>query len=139
MPAPHPENPQMVERFIWSVIYDDPDGGEIYEEYPSPTEHRSFTTVDVERVVRLILRPNHWLGAEGPTLVAPCYRDAEGARPIMFRTVAMNVDTGETARWHVFGWQKTVNGSNVKALLYLSDADGDDLVILTDSPLEVGG
>jgi len=130
----HPENECCVEKYIWHVVYQD--GTELCE-YPDPKTHKSFTSVDVPNVVKLTLYPNPWLEQTGPEYIIAC--DPErGLRPIMYRQNAIVVETGQHARWHVFGTQQTVKGKNVKSLLYLSDTDPSAPVILTDHVLEIG-
>jgi hypothetical protein len=125
----------MVETYIWRVTYQD---GTSLAEYDSPDEHRSFADVDVGSVVVLELFPNAWLGVTGPSYVIGCAPE-RGVRPVMFRTVAINADTGEQQRWHVFGWQKNApDGSNVKSLSYIpNDFDRAHVVMMSDQPLEV--
>jgi len=122
----------MTERMIWSVLYRD---GTRHEEYPGPDIHQRFDGGRAGDVVRLTLAPNHWLGFNGQTYHVVCDPDA-GDRAIMFRRVALNVETGESARWNVIGKQITVNGKNIKSLIYIPDGDGP--VVLGDETVEVG-
>jgi hypothetical protein len=124
----HPENPQMIERHIWRVIYHD---GSEFAEYPSPTKHHSFDDVDKEQVDVLILEPNQWLESTGPAFAVQIL---ENMRPIMHRTVMLNAETNVSARWHVFGWQSTVNGKNVKTLTYVSNDDPEAPILQTNEP-----
>lgn len=123
----------MTERFIWSVTYRD---GTTFEEYPDPDTHHGFGEVQVGDVVQLHLKPNHWLGIMGgQTFTVVCNPD-EGTRPVMFRTVRLDVQSGESVRWHVFGVQRTLRGKNVKSLLYLLDS-GEGPVVLTPERMEI--
>ena len=124
----------MTESYIWRVTYQD---GTTLDEYPDPDTHRSFTEVQVGDVVLLEVMPNPYLGKMGPTYTVRCDPN-DGVRPVMFRRVAVNTRTGETARWHVFGWQCTAparHHGNVKSLAYLSETDGT--VVMADRDLEV--
>jgi hypothetical protein len=125
----HPKNPQMIERHIWRVIYKD---GSEFSEYPLHNEHHSFDEVDKEQVHVLIVEPNHWLDATGPAFAVQLSDDM---RPIMFRTVMVNADTNVAVRWHVFGWQSTIEGKNVKTLSYVSNDDPEAPVIQVNAPL----
>lgn len=116
----------MVERYIWSVTYRD--GTEV-QEYPDPDTHRSFRDLRDEDVAMLVVGPNHHLGVEGPSYRVLC---DEGMIPVMYRSVAVNATTGESARWHVLG---TKRGA-VTSLIYLPNDGGD--VVLTDRPLQIG-
>ncbi len=122
----------MTERYIWSVLYND---GTIHEEYPDPDTHQKFDGARAGDVLRLTLAPNYWLGLTGQACVVVCDPDA-GERAVMFRRVALNVQTGESARWNVIGKQMNVNGKNVKSLMYIPDGDGP--VVLGDETIEVG-
>lgn len=128
----HPDNPQMIEQHIWRVVYDD---GSEFCEYPSPTEHHSFLEVDLDRVRYLIVEPNHWLDAAGSAFQVYI---GEDMTPIMHRTVALVLQTGASARWHVFGWQKKANGVSVKSLTYVSNDDPFAPVMHSSEPLQVG-
>lgn len=119
--AAHQDHPTCVEGFIWTVIYDD---GSRFEEYPNPGEHHSFTEVEIDRVVSLIVAPNHWLGRTGGTYVVVC--DSADLRPIMFRRNQVDMVTGEHARWHVFGTQAV--GTSTKTLMFMAD-DGSQMVV----------
>jgi hypothetical protein len=134
LPVPSDIPVTMVERHIWRVIYND---GSIFCEYPSPTEHHSFTEVDVDRVNHLIVEPNPWLNATGTGFVVQVPKEWFGL-PVMFRTVRLNADTGETQRWHVFGTQQTIHGVNVKSLIYVSNDDPCAGVALVHNPLDLG-
>ncbi|MGI8404592.1 MAG: hypothetical protein ACR2OE_07485 [Thermomicrobiales bacterium] len=123
----------MTERFIWTVTYQD---GSTLSEYPNPDTHVSFRDVRVEDVVQLEVAPNHWLGETCPAYLVPIHPE-DVMRPIMFRTVALNAHTGESARWNVFGFQLMVNGRNSKTLTYLPD-HGQGPIVLTDRTMEVG-
>ncbi len=122
----------MTERMIWSVVYTD---GTDHHEYPDPDTHQRFDGGRAGDVVRLTLAPNHWLGRTGQAYIIACDPEA-GERAIMFRRVALNVQTGVAARWNVIGKQMTVNGKSVKSLMYIPDGDGP--VVLGDETLEVG-
>ncbi len=123
----------MTERMIWSVLYAD---GTVHHEYPDPDTHQTFDGARAGDVVSLMLMPNHWLGImAGQSYIVACDPDA-GERAVMFRRVALNVQTGESVRWNVIGKQMTVNGKSVKSLMYIPDGDGP--VVLGDETLEVG-
>ncbi len=122
----------MTERYIWSVLYKD---GTVHEEYPDPDTHQRFDGGRAGDVVRLTLAPNHWLGRTGQAYIVACDPDA-GERAIMFRRVALNVQTGGTVRWNVIGKQMTVSGKNVQSLIFIPDEDGP--IVLGDETLEVG-
>jgi len=123
----------MTERMIWSVLYTD---GTIHHEYPDPDTHQRFDGARAGDVVYLALTPNHWLGiTSGQSYTVICNPEA-GERAIAFRRVALNVQTGEAARWNVIGKQMTVNGKNTKALMYIPDGEGP--IILGDETVEVG-
>lgn len=117
-----------IELYQWSVMYED---GSSLCEYDE-RGHHSFHEVEVGRVVLLRVIPVLNTRSEFAVHCNP----EEGIRPIMFRTVAIDAITGETARWHVFGTQQTVNGVNVKCLHYLDERTG--MVTIADRPLEVG-
>ena len=123
----------MVERHIWRVIYRD---GTEFHEYPSPSEHHSFNEVEKERVGHLIVEPNHWLNAGGPSFVVEIY-DEYDCLPVMFRTVQLNVETGVSARWHVFGTQQTVQGVSVKTLTYVSNEGNPYAVAILHRPMDL--
>lgn len=116
-----------MELYQWSVTYED--GSELHEY--DERGHHSFTEVEIDRVVVLTVTP---LIERHAVHVVYCSPES-GIRPIMFRTVAINETTGETARWHVFGTQQTVKGVNIKCLHYLDERTGD--VTISDRPLEV--
>ncbi len=122
----------MTERYIWSVSYRD---GTMYHEYPDADTHQRFDGGRAGDVVRLTLAPNHWLGRKGQAYHVVCDPDA-GDRAIVFRRVALNVQTGETMRWHVVGKQLTIKGKNVQSLMYVPDGEGP--IILGDETVEVG-
>lgn len=123
----------MTEHFIWTVTHKD---GSTLSEYPDPDTHVSFRDVRVADVVQLEVAPNHWLGETGPAYLVPIFPE-DGMRPIMFRTVVLNVHTGESSRWNVVGWQKTVNGQNVKTLTYIPD-HGQGPIVIADRTMDVG-
>ncbi len=123
----------MTEKMIWTVMYRD---GTLREEYPDPDTHQRFDGGRAGDVVRLTIKPNHWLGImAGQAYHVVCDPDA-GQRAIMFRRVALNVQSGESARWNVIGKQFCVQGRNVQTLMYIPDGDGP--VVLGDETLEVG-
>ena len=123
----------MTERYIWSVLYSD---GTAHKEYPDADHHQRFDGGRAGDVVYLALIPNHWLGiTSGQSYTVICNPDA-GERAIMFRRVALNVQTGESSRWNVIGKQITVNGKNVQSLIYIPDGEGP--IILGDETVEVG-
>jgi len=122
----------MIEQYIWSVLYND---GTVHHEYPDPDTHQKFDGARAGDVVSLTLKPNPWLELFGQRYIVTCDPDA-GERAIAFRRVALNVDTGESSRWNVIGKQITVNGKNVKSLMYIPDGDGS--VVLGDETIEVG-
>jgi hypothetical protein len=113
----------MVEQHVWRVVYDDQTE---LREYPTPSEHHSFDEVDIDRVEALIVEPNEWLGSFGQAFVLPM-NGLHKMRPILFRTVQIEIDHntgGQTQRrWHVFGYQETVKGTNRQTLMYLSNDD----------------
>ncbi len=125
----------MVENHVWRVIYTD---GTQVPEYESPEVHHSFDEVEIDRVGVLILEPNEFLQAAGPAFVCEM-AGPHAMRPIMFRTVRILLDheTGQQTneRWHVFGYQETVDGTNVKTLMYLSNDDPTLPVLLAREPL----
>jgi len=122
----------MTERYIWSVLYND---GTSHHEYPDPDTHQRFDGARAGDVVRLTLKPNHWLGLTGQDYIVLCDPDA-GDQAIMFRRIATNHQTGETVRLNAIGKQLCVQGRNVKSLIYVPDGDGP--VVLGDETLEVG-
>lgn len=74
-------------------------------------------------------------------------RCGNGVRPIFYWTVQKRVKSqavngelevtgSEETRITVFGWQKTVNGSNVKSLIRIHDSDGS-IVVSDHDPLQV--
>ncbi len=121
----------MTERMIWTVTYRD---GTIHEEYPDPDIHQRFDGARAGDVVLLTLAPNRWLGImAGQSYVVVCDPDA-GERAIVFRRIAMNVQTGESIRLNAIGKQVTVNGKNIQTIMYIPDGDGP--VVLGDETLE---
>ena len=122
----------MIERYIWSVRYND---GTVHHEYPDPDTHQPFDGARAGDVVHLTLKPNPWLELTGQRYIVACDPDA-GERAVVFRRVALNVQTGESSRWNVIGKQMLVNGKSVKSLMYIPDGDGP--VVLGDETLEVG-
>lgn len=124
----------MVERHIWRVIYRD---GSEFHEYPAPDEHHSFNDVEKDRVGHLIVAPNHWLNAEGPTFVVEI-ADEHECLPVMFRSVRLNVENGGSERWHVFGTQQTVHGVNIKTLTYVSNEGNPNAVAILHRPMDLG-
>lgn len=118
----------MAERYEWVAHYCD---GAVLAERPDPSDpsrDNSFAAVDHPRLVAITLTPTN--PANPPVGVS--VPGNEGARGIFFRRNARIVLAGEGEMpWTgtAVGWQKTVNGKNVKALLHLGD---DGRVILTD-------
>lgn len=125
----------MVERFVWSVSLDD---GAIVHEWElvgNVFVHHSFTEIDVDRVTMLVMGPNLWIGAEGPIFSMECDRDA-GIRPVMFRRVAINVESGAQQRYHVFGTERDVGGGTIRSLLHIDNTDGQIVVVISPTALD---
>jgi hypothetical protein len=109
----------MTEPYLFRAYYND---GEILDEAPGV----GFGHIDQPRLVALELVPQ-WAGLPQPHLAV-----SEGLRPIFFRRRKINVSsaTGEQERLPVItvlGWQRTVNGTNVKSLVAFFE-DGSALI-----------
>lgn len=122
----HADHPGCNESHIWAVVLED---GTVHMEYPEPGVHNRFADMATRPDVReLHILPNPWLGLTGQDYIITIDH-AAGVRPIMFRTNAINQQTGEHRRWHVFGWQITTpGGDNVQSLTYLPDGETGPVV-----------
>ncbi len=115
----------MSDVFTWIACYDD--GSSLMEIESDGTEH-GFAEVDLDRLSAFVLNPMR----EGlPSPVVKIDR-AGGQRPIFFRrrSIALDPEThGEANRSTitVLGWQKTVEGKNVKSFAALYE-DGSVLI-----------
>ena len=110
-----------MKAYDWVVSYGD-------EKFIKP--ETGWAGVDVDKVYVLIV-----YNKNDPTesYVVDC--SPSGIRPIFYETVQMVVkqrfvdnqliqEPQEPTRITVFGWQKTVNGKNVKSLIRIFNSDG---------------
>lgn len=113
--------------WTWLVLYTD--GTELREEQAG-----GFAAVDIPRVKTLVVYDRN-----APELhYAVAIREREGMRPIFFRRKRQLIPTdGDPAEPYVvataLGWQKTVNGRNVKSLIWLMH---DGSVAITDRDID---
>ena len=114
-------------EWTWLVLYSD--GTELSEDQAG-----GFGAVDIARVDTLVV-----LDRNAPELhyAVPI---REGMRPIFFRRKRQRVSlgspsatSGPTIYATALGWQKTVNGRNVKSLIWLMH---DGSVAVTDRDLD---
>lgn len=115
----------MTDAWTWIACYDD--GSSLMEIEPDGTEH-GFAEVDLARLSAFVLNPMR----DG--LPAPIVKidRASGQRPIFFRrrTIALDPALGTEEKRStitVLGWQKTVEGKNVKSFVALYE-DGSVLI-----------
>ena len=109
----------------WAVTYND---GSYYAE----EELGTFANVDTERVTRLDV----FLKEHPPYMYSVKLHD--GMRPIVFQRSKQVIDLDTGNQWNeyictCFGWQKTVEGKNVKSLTWLFP---DGSVAVTDCDID---
>lgn len=122
----------MPERYAWTATY--ADGTTVDERHPSgdPSLDRGFGEVDHARLASVALVPDD--PAAPPVIV--CVPQDVGARGIFFRRRARGLfgdPQGSGLNLTCVGWQRTVNGANVKTLLFLTD---DGRILLTDRDVQ---
>lgn len=118
----------MSDLYLWRAHYSD---GTYFDEYDETGQSRGFAAVDQSRLLGIELR-SQVVGTPDAFLRIP-----EDARPIFVRRrhIIGQVDAEqfhETIRQTntIIGWQKTIQGRNVKALTVFM---WDGSVFITDS------
>lgn len=119
----------MAERYEWIAHYHD---GTTLTERPDPSDpskDTTFAAVDHPRLVAVTLTPTN---PADPT-IGVAVPGSEGARAIFFRrrlALVPGTEPGDLP-WSgtAVGFQKTVNGRNAKAIVWVGD---DGRIVLTD-------
>lgn len=122
----------MPSRYTWTATYDD--GTTLEEIHPSGDAARDagFLDVDHTRLAGLTLAAVD--GSETPVMVhLPTTGNPRG---IFFRRNARGVfgdPSGSGLNMTCIGYQQTINGTNVRTMLWLTD---DGRILLTDRDLQ---